>query len=162
MLEILVICHIAGKVGDMAYRKGYNPGPFSLLIGGLWFVGEALGFVIGINMGDGPGIPWGTAYLLAVAFALFGAFVGFIVVVALPGPALKKRKRQKLYDLHGNPIVRDELEVAGKRRRRRREEGDVRDEGYRTRSRRRQDDNREEEEYRPRPRRRAEDRYYRD
>jgi hypothetical protein len=155
MLEILAIYFLGKGVGNQAERKGLSGSLFTLLFIGLWFIGEAIGFVIGLNANSDKS---GSerilaAYPLALVFAILGAGTTFMVVVIWPvpysGPRRKRRSRRREED--GDDGVRY---IKPSRRRPYEDDEDDRDYEPRPRRRRPPDDNEEERDYEPRPRRR--------
>jgi len=70
----------------MAQSKGHKPGKFRLMGVGFWFLGELLGFVIGIMLASGGGSDMAIlfAYIPALGFAALGAFIAHSITKALP------------------------------------------------------------------------------
>jgi hypothetical protein len=90
MIEILIIVCVARGVGTIAERKGYSGSLFALLFGGLWFIGEGLGVLVGISNQLGlSGV-----YLMALALAVTGGLLGLTIVIALPPPRVSRRPKR--------------------------------------------------------------------
>src|SRR5687768_14002054 len=91
MLEILLLIYLCKKVGEIVRDKGRSgAGWFQFLMVGMWFGGEAVGFVAGAVMtGDADG----GAYAMGLLGAAAGATATFVIVKSLApaGDALGRR-----------------------------------------------------------------------
>lgn len=74
MLELIAIILLVGRMESLVTPKGYKSDWFKSLAVGLWFAGEALGFIIGLMLAGGS--LW-SAYILAILGALVGAIIAY-------------------------------------------------------------------------------------
>jgi len=84
VLEILILWKFGAKVGEMAYRKGYNRAGFIIMFVGMWFGGEILGAIIGVILSGGRADDFGPIYGGALLGAVVGGVIGYRIVAALP------------------------------------------------------------------------------
>jgi hypothetical protein len=86
MLEIFFLRWFGKKLGLMAESKGHKPGKFKVMGIGFWFLGEIVGFVIGLILvaGMNSDSAFYLAYFPALGLAAAGAFIAYSITNALP------------------------------------------------------------------------------
>lgn len=84
MLEIIVIWRLAVHIGNIAARKGLKKLPYQIMAVVFWICGEISGAMLATVFLGGQSSFW-VQYLLALAGAVAGAAVAFLVMRLLPG-----------------------------------------------------------------------------
>jgi len=80
MIEIFALLYLAGKIGRIVEAKGYAPLRYRVTTILLWFIGEFLGFLVGMRYSSSvTGF-----YIFALGGAILGALVSYRIANGLP------------------------------------------------------------------------------
>ena len=87
MLEIIAILGLAALIGRQAKEKGLKKWPYQLMVVVLWVCGEFIGALFAGILGKyffDETLPLLYTYLIALAGALTGAFIAFLILRWIP------------------------------------------------------------------------------
>jgi len=80
MVEILILWQLCQSIGNIAREKGRSATGYQFLLVAMWFGMEFLGGVVGLIATNQNGY----AYLLALAGAVGGAIIAFVIAKSRP------------------------------------------------------------------------------
>jgi hypothetical protein len=86
MLEIIFLIWFGKKISSIVKEKGYKPARYRIMGVGFWFLGEIIGFVLGMILisrsENSSAILF--VYLMAIFFAGLGAYTAYLITKNLP------------------------------------------------------------------------------
>lgn len=81
MFEVLLLWFLWTRIARLVEPKGYRPLGFGLLLVSLWFIGEILGGMLGLELFGGD---YWTAYAAGLLGAAVGASIAFFAASRMP------------------------------------------------------------------------------